>query len=84
MNAEKWRANANEWRGAMTDREKTFVQRAEFETYKASSEKALAVEKERSDIGEGKSTGLSQGWTLLIGVVGLVGALIGIVIALKH
>ena len=25
VNAEKWRDNANEWRGAMSDREKTFA-----------------------------------------------------------
>lgn len=29
-NAEKWRANANEWRGAMSDREKNFVTRKEL------------------------------------------------------
>ena len=29
-NAERWRDQANEWRGAMTDREKTFVTRREL------------------------------------------------------
>lgn len=28
-NAEKWRNQANEWRGAMTDREKNFITRRE-------------------------------------------------------
>ncbi len=28
-NAEKWRENANEWRGAMSDREKNFITRRE-------------------------------------------------------
>jgi len=28
-NAEKWRQNANEWRGAMSDREKNFITRRE-------------------------------------------------------
>lgn len=56
-NSEKWRANANEWRGAMSDREKNFLQRAEFEAYKMSVEKALAIEKERGDKGEGKWQG---------------------------
>lgn len=28
-NAEKWRDQANEWRGAMTDREKKFITRGE-------------------------------------------------------
>ncbi len=59
-NSEKWRSNANEWRGAMTDREKNFLQRAEFEAYKVSVEKALAIEKERGDRGEGKGIGINQ------------------------
>lgn len=29
-NAEKWRSNANEWRGAMSDREKNFITRKEL------------------------------------------------------
>lgn len=29
-NAERWRDQANEWRGAMTDREKNFVTRREL------------------------------------------------------
>lgn len=28
-NAERWRLNANEWRGAMTDRERSFIPRLE-------------------------------------------------------
>jgi hypothetical protein len=29
-NAERWRNNANEWRGAMSDRERDFLTRREF------------------------------------------------------
>lgn len=35
-NSEKWRDNANEWRGAMTDREKSFATRIELDAYKES------------------------------------------------
>ena len=69
-NAEKWRSNANEWRGAMTDREKTFMPRSEFLTYKENMEKALYVEKERSDKVEGKGMGLSDAWKILLGALG--------------
>jgi len=31
INAEKWRANANEWRGAMTDREGEFARKPEVD-----------------------------------------------------
>lgn len=76
-NAEKWRANANEWRGAMSDREKNFMPRSEFEAYKISSEKALALEKERGDKGEGKSAGINWVIGVLIAAAGIVGTLIG-------
>lgn len=70
-NAEKWRDSANEWRGAMNDREKTFMPRAEFESYKSGAEKALSLEKERGDKGEGKSTGYAQFIGYIIAVAAL-------------
>lgn len=30
VNADRWRASANEWRGAMSDRERDFMSRREF------------------------------------------------------
>lgn len=33
QNAERWRASANEWRGAMSDRERDFVRRSEIRGY---------------------------------------------------
>lgn len=67
-NAEKWRDSANEWRGAMSDREKTFMPRSEFLSYKESAEKALKAEKERSDKGEGRGEVLAKfgGWIAAI------------------
>lgn len=60
--AEKWRQNANEWRGAMTDREKNFLKQETFEAYKESVEKALAVQKERGDEKRGEEKGMSKVW----------------------
>lgn len=60
QNAEKWRANANEWRGAMTDREKNFMQKEEFLAYKEATEKALSREKTISDKSEGRGTGIKD------------------------
>lgn len=59
-NAEKWRDQANEWRGAMNDREKNFMQRSEFLAYKEAAEKAHIVEKERADRTQGKSEGYTR------------------------
>ncbi len=78
-NAEKWRDNANEWRGAMTDREKTFATKAELAAYAESTEKALKVEKERGDIGQGKGSGFSDSWKIVLGFIGLIGGILGIV-----
>lgn len=63
-NAEKWRDNANEWRGAMVDREAKFMARSEFLAYKESAEKALALEKSRGDKGEGRGESMTKfvGW----------------------
>jgi len=50
---------------------KDMIPRAEFNAYKESQDKALKVEKERGDIGQGKGQGLTQGWGYLIGIIGL-------------
>jgi len=74
-NAEKWRSNANEWRGAMSDREKTFVTKIEFETYKEATEKAMMIEKTRSDKIEGKKSGMIDflGWVIAaIAIIGFI------------
>lgn len=65
--AEKWRANANEWRSAMTDRENRFVTQAEY-----------ALLKERMDKHEGSSRGMRDLWGwIAAGVMTLV-ALVGV------
>lgn len=82
-NAEKWRSNANEWRGAMSDREKTFLTRSEFVAYKEATEKALSTEKSRGDVSQGKVMGLNAGWVILLGVGSLVGMILGVISFIK-
>lgn len=65
-NAEKWRANANEWRAAMTDRELKFVSSTEYELLK-----------ERMDKQEGSSKGMRDLWGWIFGGVMLAVALAG-------
>jgi len=50
-NAEKWRENANEWRGTMNDRETKFAQRGDLDAIK-----------ERIDRNEGGSKGMRDMW----------------------
>lgn len=61
-NAEKWMANANEWRAAMSDKDKMYMTKAEFMAYKDAMERALQIEKDR------KSTNVMQyiGWAVAI------------------
>lgn len=54
-NAEKWREGANEWRAAMSDRERSFSTKAEFELLK-----------ERIDKNEGGSKGMRDMWAWLV------------------
>jgi hypothetical protein len=87
--AEKWRLSANEWRGAMDDRERNYVMRSTYEqailSIKGSHDAAmLGLQKqfqdikERLDKAEGKGTGLASFWGYVLGAVGLLSTVIGI------
>ena len=65
QNAEKWRTNANEWRGSMNDREAKFVQVPEF----------LAL-KERIDKSEGHGKGVSDLWGWLVAAIAIIIAVV--------
>lgn len=75
-NAEKWRDNANEWRGAMNDKDKNLMQKSEFYTFKDGYEKQMDELKARDDKGLGKKEGVTQ----LIGYILFVIALIAFLI----
>jgi hypothetical protein len=85
---------ANEFRGSLDDIGKKQMPRTEAEAmFRALSDKAEAgartnAEKidalqARLDRNEGRSGGLSAGWGYLIGAIGLIGALVAIVLALR-
>ena len=82
-NSQRWREQANEWRGAMTDREKTFMSRAEFEAYRDNTDKLLAARKATQDVAQGKEKGLSLGWGVLLGAIGLVSTILNIYLATR-
>ena len=70
-NAEKWRINVNEWRAEMDNREDKFTLQVEtdvqFRAYNERVSKLEIAEANRM----GKGAGLSTGWTLLAGAIGL-------------
>lgn len=68
--AEKWRQNANEWRAAMSDRDRAYLTKEAADIKFASIDKALDDAKQSRIRIEGKSAGLSEGWGFLVGAVG--------------
>lgn len=75
----RWQASANEWRGAMNDRERNFIPRLEHEQgMSALSEKITTLERWRLAT-ESKRSGGNEVWGYLIGAAGLIG---GVVVAL--
>lgn len=73
-NAEKWRNSANEWRGAMNDRERVLMPRAEAEVRLAVVERAVTLS-------SGRGTGLQAAWGYLVGAIGIAVAIISL---LRH
>ena len=64
-NAAQWRAGANEWRSAMTDRERNFATQADFVSMK-----------ERVDKSEGGGKGMRELWGWITAGVLMIVALI--------
>jgi hypothetical protein len=83
-NAEKWRASANEWRGAMNDRERILMPRSEAEKSLAANAEKVDALATRIDRTEGRSGGLNAGWGYLVAAAGLVLVMITIFLALRR
>jgi hypothetical protein len=83
-NAEKWRQSANEWRGAMSDRDRQLPSRREVETAMTGLGDRLRVVEQRVDKTQDHSAGKSAGVGLIVGaVLGAVG-LISAVVAIAN
>lgn len=66
-NGAQWRAGANEWRAAMTDRERNFATQADF-----------AAVKERIDRSEGGGKGQHDMWGWIIAAIATVATLFNV------
>lgn len=78
--SKQWRDDANEWRGAMSDRERTFVQREMYDAGIGSVIRELNEIRTRIDRRDGKGQGLNAAWGYIIGGIGVVSLVIGIVL----
>jgi hypothetical protein len=79
--SEKRFESVNEFRGTLTDQVRTFMPRTEAEQrMQSNAEKtdAIGIRLERI---EGRGAGLTAGWAILTGAVGLIGVGVAIVMA---
>ena len=79
INATKWMAATNEWRGAMDDREVKFAQKIELV---AVADRIIALEKYANET-RGRSGGLDASWLYLIQLITIIGVVVSIIIALR-
>lgn len=75
-------SSVNEFRAQLADQTATFIPRIEAETRFVSISEKLDALSSRIDKSEGSGQGLSKGWGILLGAVGLLGTLAGIVMLL--
>jgi hypothetical protein len=78
-NSKLWRQSANEWRGAMNDREGNFVKVGEYGLL-------LTQVKELRDAmsqSMGRGQGWASGWQILLGLAALVGVAVAMVVAFR-
>ena len=87
MHAEQWRAQANEWRGAMDDRERRYAMKDNMEAVVGALHKELdtlraEVVQVRLDLGmqAGKGTGMDKMWGYIIAAISAAGA-VGVTVA---
>lgn len=83
-NSEKWRDNANEWRGAMTDREEKFALKTDIAIIKEAMEKdRVDTDKKLDELKNlvskliGNKEGMKDKWGWVFGAIGLLLAILG-------
>ncbi len=86
--AQAWRVSANEWRGAMSDRERTFVSRIEHDQGMLAMKDQISLMEKWITRSEGTQKGHGDIWALVGGaammLIGAVGAIVAVVVAVVH
>jgi hypothetical protein len=75
-NSERWRANANEWRGSMSDKDKLFMPRSEINPRLDAIDKSINELNTFRDVAIGKA---SQNSVFVALIIALAGLIIGLV-----
>jgi len=68
-NSEKWRANANEWRSAMVDREQKFAPKEWVESEFRALRTAVANLDKIQNTNTGKGLGTRELWAFIVGAI---------------
>jgi hypothetical protein len=71
ISSKEWQAASNEWRGAMSDRERTFIPRTEHEQAIRTLNEKLDLLEKWNTRSEGRSGGMGALWGYLVGAVGV-------------
>lgn len=74
--SEKRFEGVNEFRAQLSDQAATFISRVEYSAL-VERVRELAA---RIDKTEGRSSGLTSGWGILVGAVGLIGAIVALIV----
>ena len=78
-NAEKWRENANEWRGAMSDRDRQLPSRREVEQATKALDARLATVERAIQSEQGRSSGTNAAIGYVIGAAGVLTAIVAVI-----
>jgi hypothetical protein len=79
-NTKDWQNASNEWRGAMSDRERMFLTRNEYALGHADLARRIGDLEKSRDTGTGKTIGLNAFWGYLVGAAGLVAILLRLLV----
>lgn len=84
-NADKWRANANEWRTAMDNKDRLFITRTEAATQFVGFEGRIKMLEDRSASMAAESRGGGVVWGYIVGCAGGLAAIITLLVTfLRH
>ena len=78
--ARRWRADANEWRQAMTDREEKFMSRTDAVARFENLSRQMSEVKEAQSSSSGRSEGINLLWAVIIGGLGVAVGVIALIV----
>ena len=82
--AENWRAQANEWRGAMSDRDRELPSRREVDAARAGLDDRIRRLEDAAKASAGRSQGINASAGVVVGAIAAMGTVIATVVVLAN